>query len=161
MSPYPSSIYGTHGHSYAPLVGLAAAFVLFQALMSFASGSGQGYFLSVLYLAAAIALITVAMRAGRDRRQREEIYRRGVELEAEILARYEAGALQGSDLAKARQVMGSSEDPLELQLRYTLDGREIVSRGQVPVDLFFRSRGMKNLKIKILPDRPESWVPLG
>ena len=82
-----------------------------------------------------------------------------VRLEAEILARYENGALVGSELAKARQTMGSANDPLELEIRYAFDGREIVSRGEVPVDLFFHARGLKTLKIKILPERPRDRSP--
>jgi hypothetical protein len=85
----------------------------------------------------------------------------GIELEAEILARYEAGAFQGSELAKNRQGQMASWDRLELELRYVFAGREIVSRGQVSIETFFHTRGMKTLKIKILPARPEDWVALG
>lgn len=158
MPSYPRSIYGTHSRSYAVLVGIAAVYVLITALAPLAAGD---YFSAALYLAGGIALSVFALRAGRDRRQREETYLGGVELEAEILARYEAGALVGSDLWKARQVLMSAEDARELKLRYSCDGREIVSRGQVPADIFFRSRGLKTLKIKTLPDRPEDWVALG
>jgi len=49
-------------------------------------------------------------------------------------------------------------DPRELELRYLYDGREIVSRRRVSVETFFRARGMKTLKIKVLPDHPEQWA---
>lgn len=158
MPPYPRSIYGTHSRSYAVLVGFAAAFTLVMAIPPLAVGD---YFSAVLYGAGGISLAVFAQRAGRDRRQREEIYTSGVELEAEILARYEAGALVGSDLWKARQVLMSAEDAHELELRYSCDGREIVSRGRVSSETFFHTRGMKTLKIKVLPDSPEDWAALG
>jgi len=82
----------------------------------------------------------------------------GVELEAEVLGRYEAGAAAGSDDAKRRQPLMSSWDPLELELRYSFDGREIVSRRPVSVETFFHTRGMKMLRIKVRPDRPEDWA---
>ena len=84
-----------------------------------------------------------------------------VEVEAEILARYEAGAVQGSELAKARQMAMATWDPLELELRYFFEGREIVSRSRVTTDVYFRSRGMRTLKIQVDPYRPAIWVPLG
>ncbi len=90
----------------------------------------------------------------------EEVTRHGVELEAEILARFEAGAPVGSELAKARQTAMASWDPLELELRYVFQGREIVSRGSVSVETFFHTRSMKTLKIKVSPDRPEEWAAL-
>lgn len=92
--------------------------------------------------------------------RQKDILRRGVELEAEILARFEAGAPQGSELAKARQPLMASWDPLELELRYVYNGREIVSRGRVPVEAFLRTRAMKTLRIKVSPDRPEHWAAL-
>ncbi len=158
MPTYPRSIYGTHSRIYAVLVGIAAVYLLIASFNPFAVGN---YFFGALYVAGAIALSVSALKAGRNRRRREETYLGGVELEAEILARYENGALVGSELAKARQTMGSANDPLELELRYAFDGREIVSRGQIPVDIFFRARGMKTLKIKVLPASPEDWVALG
>ena len=77
-----------------------------------------------------------------------------------VLGRFEAGALEGSGLAKARQSQMASWDPLELELRYVFQGQEIVSRRRVPVKTFFRTRGMKTVKIKVLPDRPEQWVAI-
>lgn len=56
--------------------------------------------------------------------------------------------------------MRASWDPLELELRYVFDGREIVSRGRVSVKTFFHTRGMKTLKIKVSPERPEQWAAL-
>jgi hypothetical protein len=115
----------------------------------------------VAYAAIGIALLMVSFEQVRNREKQEKIQRgSGIELEAEILARYEAGALQGSELAKARQVYMAPWDPLELELRYTFDGREIVSRGRVSSETFFHTRGMKALKIKILPASPEEWVAL-
>ena len=52
-------------------------------------------------------------------------------------------------------------DSRELELRYLYDGREIVSRRRVSVETFFRARGMKTLKIKVLPDQPEQWAAVG
>ena len=109
-----------------------------------------------------IAILMVWFEQDRDQQRQARVRRgSGIELEAEILARYEARALQGSELAKARQVYMTPLDPRELELRYTFDGRDIVSRGRVSAETFFRTRGMKTLKIKILPDRPEDWVALG
>ncbi len=90
----------------------------------------------------------------------EDVLRRGVDVEAKILARYEAGALQGSELAKSRQPLQASWDLLELELRYPWEGKELVSRGQVSVKTFFHTRGMKTLQIKVSPDRPEQWAAL-
>lgn len=114
-----------------------------------------------LYAAIGVALLMISFEQARNREKQERIHRgSGTELEAEILARYEAGALQGSELAKARQMYMAPWDPRELELRYTFDGREIVSRGRVSPEIFFHTRGMKVLKIKILPDRPEEWAAL-
>ena len=108
-----------------------------------------------------IAVLMVWFEQDRDQQRQARVHRgSGIELEAEILARYEARALQGSELAKARQVYMTPLDPRELELRYTFDGRDIVSRCRVSAETFFRTRGMKTLKIKILPDRPEDWVAL-
>jgi hypothetical protein len=158
MPPYPRSIYGTHSRSQGGLIGFAALLSFVTAVPPLVTGN---YVIAALCAAGGIALAVCAERADQERRQREETYTRGVELEAEILARYEAGEPPGSELAKLRQTMGSANDPLELELRYVVDGREIVSRGEVPVDIFFRARGMKTLKIKIRPDCPEDWVALG
>ena len=118
--------------------------------------------LSLGFMAAIfIAVMAVAFRESRNRWLQEDIARRGIEVEAEILARFEMGALEGSELAKARQPLMATWDPLELELRYVFDGREIVSRGRVSVKTFFRVRGMETLKIKISPDQPEQWVALG
>jgi hypothetical protein len=85
-----------------------------------------------------------------------------VELDAEILGRYEAGEVAGSEAAKRRQAMvgfwGPLEARLELELRYSFAGREIVSRCEVSVETFFHTRGMTTLRIKIRPERPEAWV---
>jgi hypothetical protein len=116
----------------------------------------------VAYAAIGIALLMVYFEQARDQEKQAKVHRgSGIELEAEILARYEAGALQGSELAKARRVLMAPWDPLELELRYAFEGREIVSRGRVSSKTFFHTRGMKTLRIKILPDRPEDWVALG
>lgn len=76
-------------------------------------------------LAIIIAALWVELRRSQNRLIQEEVARRGAELEAEVLARYEAGALEGSSLAKARQSQMASWDPLELELRYVLEGREL------------------------------------
>ena len=120
--------------------------------------------INLIFLAFLIAIFVagsgVSSRNWQSRRMQEDVLRRGVELEAEILTRFEAGAPQGSELAKARQPLMASWDPLELELRYVFNGREIVSRGQVSVETFFRTRAMKTLKIKVSPDRPELWAAL-
>ncbi len=85
---------------------------------------------------------------------------RGVEVEAEIVARFEAGAPYGSDLAKARHPMMASWDLLELELRYFFNGREIVSRRSVAIDTFFRTRSVKTLRIVVPPGKPEWWTAL-
>jgi hypothetical protein len=54
----------------------------------------------------------------------------------------------------------ASWDPRELELRYVFDGREIVSRGRVSIETFFRTRRMKTLKIKVSPEHPEQWTAL-
>lgn len=86
----------------------------------------------------------------------------GVELDAEILGRYEAGEIAGSEAAKRRQALvsfwGPLEARLELELRYYFDGQEIVSRREVSVETFFHTRGMTTLRIKIRPEWPEAWV---
>jgi hypothetical protein len=116
---------------------------------------------ALLYIASQLIRTGLSTRTPLLSRVRPDPLPDGVELEAEILARYEMGALQGSELAKARQGQMASWDPLELELRYVSAGREIVSRGRVSTETFFHTRGMKTLKIKILPDRPEDWVALG
>lgn len=88
------------------------------------------------------------------------ILRRGTEVEAEILARFEGGAPYGSERAKALQPYLASWDPRELELRYSFDGREIISRGRVTPETFFRTRSMKTLKVKVDPDKPEQWATL-
>jgi len=113
-----------------------------------------------LMAAAFISLIGVARRDFKYLRVQKDVLRRGVELDAEILSRFEAGALQGSELAKARQPFMASWDPYELELRYVLDGREIVSRGRVSTETFFHTRSMKTLRIKVAPDQPERWAAL-
>ena len=117
-------------------------------------GATCGFLAFALMLAIFLAALASHLRRSGNRRIQEEIARRGVELEAEVLARYEAGELEGSELAKARQSQMASWDPLEMELRYVLDGREIVSRRQVSVETFFRTRGMKTLKVKVAPKRP-------
>lgn len=88
----------------------------------------------------------------------DEIARVGVEVEAEVVGRFEAEAPQGSELAKARQLVIASWVPLEMELRYVFDGREIVSRGRVSSEIFFRTRGMQTLSIKVSPRQPERWA---
>lgn len=106
----------------------------------------------------AVAALWYGIAVSEDRQGREAIQRGGVELEAEIMGRYEAGALAGSELAKMRQGMMGSEDPLELELRYTFGDREIVSRGRVSTKTYFHARGLKTLKVKVSPEQPEEWV---
>ncbi|HKV09438.1 MAG TPA: hypothetical protein VJ725_14945 [Thermoanaerobaculia bacterium] len=115
--------------------------------------------LFLLFTAAVfIAALSMDFKDAKSSRMQEDILRRGVKVEAEVLARFEAGALVGSELAKAREPLMASWDPLELELRYVYNGREIVSRGRVSVETFFRTRTMKTVKIKVLPDRPELWA---
>ena len=111
-------------------------------------------------LATLIAVLDATLRDSEDQNRREQIALRGVEVEAEILARFEAGAPQGSKLAWARVPYMATWDPRELELRYVFDGREIVSRGRVPVETFFRTRAMKTLKVKVSPEHPEQWTAL-
>ncbi len=108
------------------------------------------------YIAVAIALIGVALRESRNRSNQEDIARRGVEVEAEILGHFEAGTPLGQPLPPTI----ASWDPLELELRYVFEGREIVSRGRVSVKNFFHTRGMKTLTIKVSPEQPEQWTAL-
>jgi hypothetical protein len=123
-------------------------------------GKLAGFLPTAMMIAAFVAVFHLSLRANRNRWVQGDVARDGVELEAEILARFEAGALQGSELAKARQPLMASWDPLELELRYVFDGREIISRGQVSVETFFRTRSMTTLKIKVSPDQPEKWTAL-
>jgi hypothetical protein len=88
----------------------------------------------------------------------QDVARRGVEVKAEILGRFEAGAPSDSEMAKIRRPLMGPLDPLELELRYVFDGRSLVSRGRVSFKTFFHTRGMKTLKIKVSPDRPEQWT---
>lgn len=111
-------------------------------------------------VAVAVAVLDATLGGAWDRRRQERIARRGVEVEAEILARFEAGAPQGSKLARARLPYMATWDPRELELRYLFDGRAIVSRGRVSMETFFRTRSKKTLKIKVLPERPEQWTAL-
>jgi hypothetical protein len=111
-------------------------------------------------IAVVIAVFAVARRDGKINREQSDILHRGVEVEAEILARFEAGALQGSDVAVLRQRVIATWDPLELELRYAFGGREIVSRGRVSAETFFRTRSQKTLRIKVSPERPDRWVAL-
>jgi len=114
----------------------------------------------IVYGAIFIALLGVSFRESQDLQMQTDVARWGVEVEAEILGHFEAGALQGSELWKYRQTAMATWDSLELELRYLFDGREIVSRGRVSTELFFRTRGMKTLKIKVSPERPEQWTAL-
>jgi hypothetical protein len=110
--------------------------------------------------AVVVSVFGIALRDAKNRRMQEDIVASGVELEAEILARFEAGALKGSELAKARQPLMASWDPYELELRYVFGGREIISRGRVSSETFFRTRPMKTLRIKVSPRQPEKWAAL-
>jgi hypothetical protein len=116
-------------------------------------------FLLVAFMAAiVVAALNAFFQDDRAREQREEALRSGVEVEAEVLGRFEAGAPQGSKKAKARLAYMASWDPRELELRYVFEGREIVSRCRVSSETFIHTRGMKRLKIKVSPDRPEQWA---
>lgn len=122
------------------------------------AGNILDFLLPAFMVAAFIAaLLADSSRVGRTARQ-EEIARRGVEVEAEILGRFLAGAPQGSDLAKSRQVLMTPRDPLELELRYVFEGREIVSRCPVSAEIFFRTRSWNTLKIKVSPEEPHQWA---
>ena len=119
-----------------------------------------GCIVNLLYLAFVVAIIAavlnVSFRDSQIEGMQESIARRGVEVEAEILGHYEAGIRLGEGIRPTP----ASWDPLELELRYVFDGREIVSRGRVPIKTFFRTRGIKTLKIKVSPDRPEQWTAI-
>ena len=158
-------------HPYLLLAAVLGGFYLtFSGLFGLIAGKKEMNWVAVLVLAVGGVLLFIAfwlMRRGLSIRTplpqvvKVDPLPGGVELEAEVLARYEAGALQGSELAKARQVYMTAWDPRELELRYTFDGREIVRRNRVSAETFFHTRGMKTLRIKILPDHPEDWVALG
>jgi hypothetical protein len=107
-----------------------------------------------------VAVVSVALGNARKRAVQENALRDGVELNAEIVGRYLAGAQEGSELAKARQPLMTPSDLLELELRYAFEGREIVARGLVSAEIFFRTRGMKTLKIRVARAQPEGWVAL-
>ena len=114
-----------------------------------------------LFLAACfVAALSAGWRQLRDEGRRADVSRRGVDLEAEVLGRYEAGEAEGKSLVKGRQVLMAPWDPLELELRYVFDGREIVSRGRVSQKTFFRTRGMRTVPIRVLSERPESWAAM-
>jgi len=113
-------------------------------------------FLAVCFVAA----LSAGWRQLRDESRRTDVSRRGVDLEAEVLGRYEAGEAQGTSLIQGRQVLMAPWDPLELELRYAFDGREIVSRGRVSQKTFFRTRGMKTVPIRVLREKPESWAAM-
>ncbi len=110
--------------------------------------------------AVVVSVLSVTRRGPQNWTMQGDVLLLGIELEAEILARFEAGALQGSELAKARQPLMASWDPFELELRYVLGGQEIISRSQVSREIFFRTRSMKTLRIKVFPDRPKEWATL-
>lgn len=117
--------------------------------------------LAVIFMVAVfIAAMNAALGDADARYRRERIALQGVEVEAEIVGRFEAGAPQGSKLSMARVPYMASWDPRELDLRYVFEGREIVSRGRVSIETFFRTRRMKTLKIKVSPEHPEHWAAL-
>lgn len=158
----PNPAYPQHERSSAYvvlsfLVGLGL--LLMAAVGTFAAGA-PFFFCAAIYVGFAVVIFRAALRAEWNREAQDAIYQQGIELEAEVLAHYEAGALLGSDLAKMRQMMIGSEDPLELELRYAWDGQEILSRRRVSSQVFFHTRGMKTLKIKVLPDQPEDWIAI-
>lgn len=116
---------------------------------------GWGFMLGIV-----LALLSIAAQRSKVGLQHDEILRSGVQVEAEILARFEAGELKGSEKAKARQSVWAPWDTNELELRYVYNGKEIVSRGQVSAETYIRTRALSTLKIKVSPDHPELWVPL-
>jgi hypothetical protein len=118
----------------------------------------QGIWTGVVWAAMAIAMLGIGFTVGEDRMRRQAIQRGGVEVEAEVLRRYDAGMPSGEGIPKGPQPLRSAEDPLELELRYTFGDREIVSRGRVSTKTYFHARGMKTLKVKVSPERPEEWV---
>ncbi len=118
-------------------------------------------FLTYAFMAAIVlALIGISVQRTRTSQRQEAILRQGVVLEAEILARFEAGELKGSEKAKARQAVWAPWDTNELELRYVFNGKEIVSRGQVSAETYIRTRALSTLKIKVSPNQPEQWVAL-
>lgn len=124
------------------------------------AGTIVNLFMWAFMAAVVVSAFSLARRDFQSRLRREDILLSGVELEAEVLTRFEAGAVQGSELAKARQPLMASWDPLELELRYIFGGREIISRRRVSSKTFFRTRSMMTLRIKVLPGRPEEWAAL-
>jgi len=114
--------------------------------------------LLIFYGAVIVAALWYGVVSTEDRQRRETIQRGGVELEAEILGRYDAGMPAGTALAKTPMPLRGMEDPLELELRYTFGDREIVSRGRVSTKTYFHTRGLKTLTVKVSPERPEEWV---
>lgn len=118
-------------------------------------------FLLYAFMAAIlVAVMSISLRRSAIGQRQEAILRDGVVLEAEILARFEAGELKGSEKAKARQAVWAPWDTNELELRYVFNGNEIVSRGQVSSETYIRTRALSTLKIKVSSDQPEQWVPL-
>jgi hypothetical protein len=111
-----------------------------------------------IFAAIFIALMLVSAQDSQIQGMQERAARWGVEVEAEILGHFEAGIPLGK--REGLQPVIASWDPLELELRYIFNGREIISRGRVPIETFFRTRSMKTLKIKVSPDRPEQWAAL-
>ncbi|HEY0513479.1 MAG TPA: hypothetical protein VGH73_16335 [Thermoanaerobaculia bacterium] len=167
----PSKPASAPGYSAAPLLvsGAVGIYLFCIGLGVLFGGAVEGWarWIGVFPLALGGALLVAAFRWIRIGLStptplpvpvREDPCPGGVELDAKVLAHYEAGALMGSELAKMRQPLMSSWDPLEIELRYRFGEREIVSRRRVSVETFFRTRGMKVLRIKILPDRPEEWA---
>lgn len=118
------------------------------------------FIVNLLWLAFLVTVIATALygslQGSLDPEEEADIARRGAEVEAEILGHFEAGI----PLGKGIRPTPASWDPLELELRYVFNGREIVSRRRVPLAMFFRTRGMKTLKIKVSPDQPKQWVAL-
>lgn len=132
----------------------------FRHLRSEMDQPGGCIFSIVIFGLVFLAVMSANLHEVQIWRKQDEIALRGVEVDAEIVARYEAGALRGSELAKARHSQMASWDPLELELRYVFDGREIVSRGRVSIETYYRTRSSKTLKVKVSPDQPELWTAL-
>ena len=138
---------------------LIAGVVLCFLISNFLPGENlQRIWMGVTWAAMAVAMLGIGFTVGEDRMRRQAIQRSGVEVDAEVLGRYDAGMPSGEGIPKGPQPLRSAEDPLELELRYTFGGREIVSRGRVSPKAYFHTRGVKTLKVKVSPERPEEWV---
>jgi len=103
-----------------------------------------------------------ALRMRWERRRFERIYRRGEEVEAEIVSRSERGARWSlADMvAISANVHRLLSGMFQLELRYRCGDREVVSRRKVTSMVYYRTRGWATLPVRVLPEDPYRWVPV-